>query len=118
MTDPSQLYRDPAVLASHSALATACVHGMASGNAAATTDTLYFSGALALIAAEWAASRAGSDMQSSQPLAEQEEYFVARVHGYVIQAEQIEGAPSSWEDAAGGDGPPDSWCQSPFHIAG
>ncbi len=103
MTDPSQLYRDPAVLASHSALATACVHGKASGNAAATTDTLYFPGALALIAAEWAASRAGSDMPSSQPLAEQEEYFVAWVHDYVIRVEQIEGAPSSWEGAAGGD---------------
>lgn len=105
MIDPSHMSCDPVVRAFHLTLATAYAHGMTSGSAAATADNPYFLGDYALIAAAWEASWPGSGPQSSQPLPEQEEYFVAWVHGYVVRAEQIEGAPPFWEDAAEGDDP-------------
>jgi hypothetical protein len=108
LSHPSDPARDLATRASHVALAAAYAHGMVSGSAAATAESPYFLGNHDLIAAAWEASCAQSDMQPAQPVAEQEEqeeYFVAWVHGYVVRAEQIEGAPPSWEDAAEGNDP-------------
>lgn len=116
MIDPSHVSCDPVVRAFHLTLATVYAHGMTSGSAAATVDNPYFLGDHALIAAAWEASCAGSGLQSSQPLAEQEEYFVAWVHGYVVRAEQIEGAPPFWENAAEGDDPSSPVVSEPLYL--
>jgi hypothetical protein len=99
---------DLAVHASYVALASAYAQGLRSGTAAATVDNPYFLGDHALIAAGWEVSRARSGTLAMRPLAEQEEYFVAWVHGYVVRAEQIEDAPAAWaarEETAEGDDP-------------
>lgn len=90
MTDPSHPSRDPAVRVAQGALATAYAQGLKCGSAAATADNPYFLCDRAMIAAAWEASCAGLVMRASRPLSEQEEYFVAWVHGYVFRAENIE----------------------------
>jgi hypothetical protein len=108
MVDPSPASGpvcDLAVHTLHIALASAYAQGLRSGTAAATVDNPYFLGDHALIAAAWELSCARSGMRPLRPLAEQEEYFVAWVHGYVVRAEQIEGEPVAWGEAAEGDDP-------------
>jgi hypothetical protein len=102
MADSSDTSPPRAVAQPLGALARAYAQGMASGSDAATADNPYFLGDHAMISAAWEVSCERSNVQ---PLVEQEEYFVAWVHGYVVRAEQIEGAPGSWEDAADGDDP-------------
>lgn len=82
------------------AVAWAYAQGMACGNSAASVDTPTFLGNRAMISAAWEMS---CGQLRGQSLAEQEEYFVGWVHGYVVRAEQIEGAPARWEDAVEGD---------------
>lgn len=83
-----------------SALAWAYAQGMASGSMTASVDNPTFLGNRAMISAAWEMS---CGQVCEQSLAEQEEYFVGWVHGYVVRAEQIEGAPALWEDAVEGD---------------
>jgi hypothetical protein len=83
-----------------SALAWAYAQGMASGNGAATIDNPAFLSDQTMISAAWEMS---CGQLCGQSLAEQEEYFVGWVHGYVVRAEQIEGVPARWEDAVEGD---------------
>jgi hypothetical protein len=83
-----------------SALAHAYAQGMASGNMAASADNPAFLGNQDMISAAWEVSCGQS---CGQAPAEQEEYFVGWVHGYVVRAEQIEGPPALWEDAVEGD---------------
>lgn len=93
---PSGPTCDLAVHVLYVTLATAYAQGLRNGTAAAKVDNPYFLGDHALIAAAWEVSRARSGMRAMRPLAEQEEYFVAWVHGYVVRAEQIEDAPAVW----------------------
>ena len=85
-----------------SVFARAFAQGMASGSTAASADNPAFLGNQAMISAAWEVSCGQS---CGQALAEQEEYFVGWVHGYVVRAEQIEGPPTLWEDAVEGDDP-------------
>ncbi len=74
-------------------------HGVADGSAAASADSPAFLGYRSVIYRAWDTSCARPDVQ---PLLEQEEYFVAWVHGYVQRAEEIEDGPNaSTEDGAG-----------------
>jgi hypothetical protein len=77
------------------ALAQVYAHGVADGSAAASADSPAFLGYQLLLGTAWEVSCEQPDVQ---PLAEQEEYFVAWVHGYVGRADEMEGAPDAWEE--------------------
>jgi hypothetical protein len=96
--DDSMAYERPAAMPAGSAYALARLYaqGVADGSAAASADNPAFLGSQLMLATAWAVSCEQPDVH---PLAEQEEYFVAWVHGYVQRANEIEGAPDTWEDA-------------------
>ena len=68
-------------------LARVYARGLAHGSAAAVDDSPDFVNYQLLLARAWEASCERPDVQ---PLAEQEEYFVAWVHGYVVRADELE----------------------------
>ena len=71
-------------------------HGVADGNAAAAADSPRFLGYQLLLGTAWETSR---DWLDGQPLPEQEEYFVAWVHGYMGRVDELEGTLDTWEEA-------------------
>ena len=79
------------------ALARVHAQGVADGSAAATADSPDFLSYQVLLDAAWDLS---CERPDAHPIAEQEEYFVAWVHGYVGRADEMEGAPDTWEAAA------------------
>ena len=81
---------------SDSTLAQVYAHGVADGNAAAAADSPRFLGYQLLLGTAWETS---CDRLDGQPLAEQEEYFVAWVHGYIGRVDEMEGTPDTWEEA-------------------
>lgn len=70
--------------------ARAHARGVANGSAAAAADSPDFLNYQLLLAWAWEASCERPDVQ---PLAEQEEYFVGWVHGYVQRADEMEFSP-------------------------
>lgn len=80
-----------------STLARVYAQGLAAGSAAAFADSPDFLGYQLILDAAWEVSCERPDVQ---PIAEQEEYFVAWVHGYVGRADDMEDAPDTWEEAA------------------
>jgi hypothetical protein len=89
------------------------VHGVADGCAAAAADSPDFLSCAVMLDTAWEVSCERPDVQ---PLAEQEEYFVGWVHGYVQRADEIEGAadpfdPDTWADAR--EVRPTPWLEPP-----
>jgi hypothetical protein len=78
------------------ALARLYAQGAADGSAAASADSPAFLDCQHILATAWTVSCEQPDVH---PPAEQEEYFVAWVHGYVQRANEIEAAPDTWADA-------------------
>lgn len=70
--------------------------GVADGNAAAAADSPRFLGYQLLLGTAW---ETACDWLDGQPLAEQEEYFVVWVHGYIRRVDELEDAPDIWEAA-------------------
>jgi hypothetical protein len=89
-------------------LARVYAQGVADGTAAAAADGPDFLSYAVVLDTAWEKS---CDRPNVQPLAEQEEYFVAWVHGYVRRADEIEDAPDTWEDP--GKACPAPWLESP-----
>jgi hypothetical protein len=76
-------------------------HGVADGCAAAVADSPDYLSCAVMLDTAWEVSCERPDVL---PLAEQEEYFVGWVHGYVQRADLIEGTantlePDTWADA-------------------
>ena len=76
-------------------LARVRAHGVANGSAAAADDSPDFLSYQLLLTRAWETSCERLDVQS---LAEQEEYFIGWVHGYVGRADEMECAPDTWEE--------------------
>lgn len=89
-------------------LARVYAQGVADGTAAAAADGPDFLSYAVVLDTAWEQS---CDRPNVQPVAEQEEYFVAWVHGYVRRADEIEDAPDTWADA--GEACPAPWLESP-----
>lgn len=71
-------------------LAQVYAYGVTDGNAAARADSPAFLDDQLLLgmACEW---------PGEEPLAKQEEYFVAWVHGYMVRVDELESAQDTWE---------------------
>ncbi|HEX9057994.1 MAG TPA: hypothetical protein VF818_10730 [Ktedonobacterales bacterium] len=75
-------------------LARVYAKGIADGCAAASADSPAFLNYQVMVYMAWDASCEQPDVQ---PSAEQEEYFVAWVHGYVCRADEMESTPATRE---------------------
>ena len=87
MADERYLYSDGW---SDDALIGAFTRGLRDGSAAASTDSPTFVGYQRMLTLAWDLSRGQPHLTQ---LAEQEEYFIAWVHGYIGRCDEIEGAP-------------------------
>ena len=75
-------------------LAQVYAYGVTDGNAAAQADSPAFLDDQLLLGMAW---EMACEWPGKEPLAKQEEYFVAWVHGYMVRVDELESAQDTWE---------------------